>query len=38
MNAEISLLWTLIPLSALLGAALLWAFGKLSDQTAIRET
>jgi hypothetical protein len=38
MNAEISPLWTLIPLSALLGAALLWAFGKLSDQTAIRET
>jgi len=31
-------LWTLIPISILLGLAMLWAFGCLSNQSAILET
>jgi len=36
--ADLHPLWTLIPISILVGIAMLWAFGRFSNQSAIRET
>ena len=36
--SDVHPLWTLIPISVVLGLAILWAFGRLSNQSAIRET
>lgn len=36
--ADLHPLWTLIPISILAGIAMLWAFGRFSNQAAIHET
>ena len=33
-----SAIWSLLPLSVLLGAAMLWVFGRTSNQESIRRT